>query len=187
MLWKRGEIAPSGAISPLFHNILNTSISPSSGVKLHNDLQNVVVWFIFFLNSANLICRGMDISKYFKESLRDFESQLYLAILIRAETWENVSDTCAQRRRKSACALSYQTLRSPHEQYADWSASSLDVLFRRYVFWRRGSYISWLYINYSRTSMARTSLGPWKFVRDMGSSSHCGLIWRKVRKQMVIN
>ena len=25
---------------------------------------------------------------------------------------------------------------------------------------------------YSRTSMARTSLGPWKFVRDMGSSSH---------------
>ena len=25
---------------------------------------------------------------------------------------------------------------------------------------------------YSRTSMARKSLGPWKFVRDMGSSSH---------------
>ena len=25
---------------------------------------------------------------------------------------------------------------------------------------------------YSRTSMARTSSGPWKFVRDMGSSSH---------------
>ena len=30
--------------------------------------------------------------------------------------------------------------------------------------------------NYSRTSMARTSLGPWKFVPDMGSSSHWGLI-----------
>ena len=28
------------------------------------------------------------------------------------------------------------------------------------------------YAKYSRTSMARTSLGPWKFVRDMGSSSH---------------
>ena len=28
---------------------------------------------------------------------------------------------------------------------------------------------------YSRTSMARTSLGQWKFVRDMGSSSHWGL------------
>ena len=25
---------------------------------------------------------------------------------------------------------------------------------------------------YSRTSMARTSLGPYKFVRDMGSSGH---------------
>ena len=25
---------------------------------------------------------------------------------------------------------------------------------------------------YSRISMARISLGPWKFVRDMGSSSH---------------
>ena len=24
--------------------------------------------------------------------------------------------------------------------------------------------------------MARTSLGSWKFVRDMGSSSHCGLV-----------
>ena len=25
---------------------------------------------------------------------------------------------------------------------------------------------------YSRTSMAQTSSGPWKFVQDMGSSSH---------------
>ena len=33
----------------------------------------------FFLNSANLICRGMDISKYFRESLgiRDNESRMY--------------------------------------------------------------------------------------------------------------
>ena len=31
-------------------------------------------------------------------------------------------------------------------------------------------------VNYSQTSMARTSLGPWKFVRNMGSSSHWGLI-----------
>ena len=29
---------------------------------------------------------------------------------------------------------------------------------------------------YSRTSMAQTSFGPWKFVRDMGSSGHWGLI-----------
>ena len=30
--------------------------------------------------------------------------------------------------------------------------------------------------NYRRTSRARTSLGPWKFVLVMGSSSHWGLI-----------
>ena len=36
----------------------------------------------------------------------------------------------------------------------------------------------WLWI-YSRTSMARTSLGPWKF-GDMGSSSHRGLIMTSV-------
>ena len=33
----------------------------------------------------------------------------------------------------------------------------------------------YLYL-YSKISMARTSLGPWKFIRDMGSSSHWGLI-----------
>ena len=35
---------------------------------------------------------------------------------------------------------------------------------------------------YSRTSMARTSLGPWKFVWDMGSSSHWGLIMAPVQE-----
>ena len=30
--------------------------------------------------------------------------------------------------------------------------------------------------------MARTSLGPWKFVRDMGSSSHWGLIMTPVQE-----
>ena len=37
---------------------------------------------IFLLNSANLICRGTDISKYFRESLgiRDNESRLYINI-----------------------------------------------------------------------------------------------------------
>ena len=36
----------------------------------------------FFLNSANLICRTTDISKYFRESLgvRDNESRLYLIL-----------------------------------------------------------------------------------------------------------
>ena len=35
---------------------------------------------------------------------------------------------------------------------------------------------------YSRASMARTSSGPWKFVRDMGSSSHWGLIMAPVQE-----
>ena len=35
---------------------------------------------------------------------------------------------------------------------------------------------------YSRTSMARTSLEPWKFVRDMGNSSHWGLIMAPVQE-----
>ena len=52
----------SGAISPLGHNIFNISLT--SRVQLHIYLLNVVV-----LNSANLICRGTDISKYFRASL----------------------------------------------------------------------------------------------------------------------
>ena len=38
----------------------------------------MAVRFIFFLNSANLICRGTGISKYFRESLglQDNESRL---------------------------------------------------------------------------------------------------------------
>ena len=73
MLWKREEIAPS-----LFHTIFNISLT--SSVKLHIHLLNVAVRFIFSLNSANLICRGTDISKYFRESLgiRDNESRLYI-------------------------------------------------------------------------------------------------------------
>ena len=37
----------------------------------------------FFLNSANLICRGTDISKYFRESLGppDNESRLYISYI----------------------------------------------------------------------------------------------------------
>ena len=47
----------------------------TSGVKLHTHWLNVVVYF--FLNSANLICRGMDISRCFRESfgIRDNESR----------------------------------------------------------------------------------------------------------------
>ena len=38
------------------------------------------------------------------------------------------------------------------------------------------SHIIWFNSKYSRTSMAWTALGLWKFVRDMDSSSHWGLI-----------
>ena len=44
---------------------------------------------IFFFNSANLICQGTDISKYFRESLgiRDIESQLYF-ICFAVNQWQ---------------------------------------------------------------------------------------------------
>ena len=69
-----------GAISPLCHNIFNISLT--SGVKIHIYLLNVVVRVIVFLNSANLIGRGTDISKCFREPLRlrDNESRLSLKI-----------------------------------------------------------------------------------------------------------
>ena len=72
ILWKRGEIAP------LFHNIFNVSLT--SRVQLQIYLLNVVVRIFVFLNSANLICRGTDISKYLIVSLgiRDNESGLYI-------------------------------------------------------------------------------------------------------------
>ena len=62
-MWKRVEIA----ISPLFHNIFNISLT--SRVQLLVNLLNVVKSNYLFLNSANLICRAMDISKYFRGSL----------------------------------------------------------------------------------------------------------------------
>ena len=67
-----------GAISPLFHNIFNISLTLK--VQLHIYLLNVVNRISFSPNSANLICRSTDISKYFRESLgiRDNESRLYI-------------------------------------------------------------------------------------------------------------
>ena len=47
-----------------------------------------------------------------------------------------------------------------------WPTSSLTLL----------KHLHWLKIVYNRTSMARTPLGPWKLVRDRGSSSQWGLI-----------
>ena len=69
-----------GAISPLFHNIFNISLTWES--KYIFILLKVVVRLIVLLSSANLICRSMDISKCFIESLgvRDNESRLYLVV-----------------------------------------------------------------------------------------------------------
>ena len=76
-MWKRENTAPKEQFL-LFSTIFSIYLL-TSGVILHNHLWNIAVQFIFFLNSANMICWGMDISKYFRESL-DWhnESQLYL-------------------------------------------------------------------------------------------------------------
>ena len=75
----------------------NCSFSPIFSVYLElqesSYIYNVFVFVkcgclnYFFLNSANLICRGMDILKYFREFLgiRDNESRLYIH-LYTAET-----------------------------------------------------------------------------------------------------
>ena len=55
------------SVSPLFHNIFNISLTKESNYIFI--LLKVVVRLIVFLSSTNLICRSMDISKYFIESL----------------------------------------------------------------------------------------------------------------------
>ena len=64
LLWKRGEIAPKEQFL-LFSTIFSIYLQILR-VQLHIYLLNVVVRTIFFLNSGNLICRGTDISKYFR-------------------------------------------------------------------------------------------------------------------------
>ena len=59
-------------------------ISLTSRVQLHIYLSDVVNRIGFFLNSANLICRNTDISKYFRVSLgiRDNKSRLWIKLLL---------------------------------------------------------------------------------------------------------
>ena len=65
--------------SSFFHNIFNITLI--AGVKLKYSFVKCAVRFIVFLSSANLICRGTDISKRFRESLgiQDNESRLYFS------------------------------------------------------------------------------------------------------------
>ena len=65
-----------GAISPLFHNIFNISLTSFESNYIFI-LLKVVIRLTVFLSSANLICRSTDIPKSFIESLRDNESRLY--------------------------------------------------------------------------------------------------------------
>ena len=84
IMWKRGEIAHKEQFL-LFSILFCIYIFLTSGVKLHIHLLNVIVQFIVFLTLSTLICRCMDISKCFSESLgfRDNESRLYYAMYIR--------------------------------------------------------------------------------------------------------
>ena len=77
-MWKRGEIAPQEQFL-LFSTLFYIYIFLTSGGKLHIHLLNVVVQFINFLTLSTLICRSMDSSKCFSESLgiRDNGSRLY--------------------------------------------------------------------------------------------------------------
>ena len=62
----------SSTIFSIYHQILK---SPITHIFVKCGCSNY-----FFLNSANLLCRGTDILKYFRESLgiRDKESRLYM-------------------------------------------------------------------------------------------------------------
>ena len=60
---------------PQYFQYISNFKSPSTHIFIKCGYSNYV-----FLNSGNLICRGTDISEYFRESLgiRDNESRLYL-------------------------------------------------------------------------------------------------------------
>ena len=77
-MWKRGEIAPKEQFL-----LISTIFSVYLYFQESNYIFICEMWLFdlsFFLNSANLICRDTDISKYFRESLglRDNESRLYM-------------------------------------------------------------------------------------------------------------
>ena len=77
-MWKSGEIAPKEQFL-LFSTIFSVYLF----FQESNYILICEMWLFylsFFLNSENLICQDTDISKYFRESLRDNESRLYKVI-----------------------------------------------------------------------------------------------------------
>ena len=154
----------------------------------------------FFLNSANLICRGTDNSNYFRESLGlwNNENRLYALTLI-GHTWQILNATlhplqvlvqirlCKQSRPRSDVAnassvdqdqaLQYQT----YQQEVKWTSSYFRASMVRncpnlsgectvhgayYMYHSKDTASIEQRVEtkfnslYSRTSMARTSLGP---------------------------
>ena len=106
ILWKRGEIAPLGAISPLFHNMFN--ISPTSGVRLHIHLLNVVVRFNLF-SFLQIWYVEVRISRSISESIgvRDNESRLYYDLSLSEEAWVDRQVIQTIRANMSSCQSIY--------------------------------------------------------------------------------
>ena len=74
----------------------------------------------------------------------------------------------------------WSTLKYPYPHISDlqnWGKINWTTTFYKWcVNWLLSLWFPICLPIYRRTSMARTPLGPWKFVRDSGSSSHGGLL-----------
>ena len=85
LMWKRGEIVPKEQFL-LFSTIFSVYLyfQESNYIFI---CEMCLFGLSFFLNSANLICRDTDISKYVRESLglRDNESRLYVGMTSAAD------------------------------------------------------------------------------------------------------
>ena len=69
---------------PQYFQYISNFKSPITYIDFLNMVVRFIFYYFFFLNSANLICRGTDISKYFRGSLgiRDNESRLYVLFFL---------------------------------------------------------------------------------------------------------
>ena len=84
----------------------------------------------FFLNSANLICRGTDISKYFRQSLglRDNESRLYVEASS-AVLRNNYHVDCCIETSHYITSLCNVYPHVPHNIWVMWGFTLLGVFF----------------------------------------------------------
>ena len=137
ILWKRGEIAPKEQFL-LFSTILRSNFSsfPQYLQYISTFKSPITHIFVkcgclnyFFLNSANLICRGTDISNYFRESLgiRNKESRLYYYLSTDKLAFSNII-TCPRTSKwsKSTCPTKICLPENWHFTYC-WSKHMLWV------------------------------------------------------------